>query len=294
MTTIWTLAVHPFDLRRGEPSIHGGCGPGPAYPQVPAMPHRELTHTVQWSPMGAKFGASIFGDTHRVALFGHDSGIGILHASAPIDNLDLPLTILTSTCKWLFASTRVITQGQAIVGFAPYAPYLGCQAPVLRPGTKWLPLQGTVVLPMSAMDLLMGWVRLFAAVGLAAVSNGLFAKCGFKPGAVDGQTAARVGRAVLERLGTRAANEALLGTSVRLVVDWTVVLPYQIGELNLNAGTWTLLVWESQPRNPPPPKLYLQRILEPRIESAPPGPISPALAEMLADVPLLNGEDEDA
>lgn len=289
---IWTLAVHPIDLRRHERSFHDGAAPSPNYPPVGPIPHVELTHTVRWSPLGAKFSEAVFGDATKLALLGHDSGIGLIHLSTPSDNLQLWLTMLTASCKWLFASTTVTTQEQAVVGFAPFAPYLGCHFPVSLPGTRWFPLQGTVILPLSLKDLLMGWLRVFATMGADAVAAAVGKTIGPNLEFIDDGTAARLGRRIAQETGALASEEFVKGMSVSVVFEGTVKFPFQLAEVQVFGGDVRLLGWTRHYSRNFDRDLYVMAPLEPEVGEAPSAePISPSLSALVAGLPLLGDDD---
>lgn len=120
--------VYPFSLCVSK-STHEGALPGPAYPYFKNNRSTDV-HTVMWLPgPWVKKTGSVFGDANVLMLAGHDTGMMIPHVSPIMDNLLLPLTLVTSGCAWPFTSIKSKSEGKGLVGFFPgYAPYIFCDA----------------------------------------------------------------------------------------------------------------------------------------------------------------------
>lgn len=118
-------------------SFHAGALPSPAYPYFDNHCSREV-HTVSWLPgPWVVRTASVFGDFQAMILEGHDTGMMIPHISPIMDNILLPMTLLSSSCTFLFSSSSKKCHGKGVAGFFPaYAPFLYCDAEVSQKPEK--------------------------------------------------------------------------------------------------------------------------------------------------------------
>jgi hypothetical protein len=264
-----TLAVHEWHVRLPHPSIHSGMSPPPVFPPIPMMPHVELPHTVRWSPMGASFTTTVMGDGQCLCQLGNDSGIGVLHVSIPPTNPELVLTILTSACKWVMSSGAVQGNGKALVGWFPIlCPYLFCGKPVPLPMWWAVPLPCTVIISMSLLDLIMGWVRILAAMAISHLVGKLMGTAGGKwlsrqLNVIGGRLGQRLGARIASRFTSRAARslaykfpvmflqtavqDTFKGLTVSLVTGGKLEAPFQLGEYNPWTGEAKVLTSEVNP-----------------------------------------------
>jgi hypothetical protein len=110
-------------------SVHDAALPSPAYPYVDYHRSAEV-HRVSHIPGPWRVATEgVFGDSTRVMLSGHDTGMCIPHISPIMDNLLLPMTLLNSSCAWPFVSFRKQAEGKGLLGFFPLlAPFIYCDA----------------------------------------------------------------------------------------------------------------------------------------------------------------------
>ncbi len=117
-------------------SVHPAALPGPAYPYVDHHTSVEF-HAVSWiSGPWSSLSSTVYGDFHRLTLAGHDVGMMIPHVSTLMDNILLPLTLLTSSCKWPFVShskKAVPESGKEAKGLVAFmygvVPFVHCDEP---------------------------------------------------------------------------------------------------------------------------------------------------------------------
>lgn len=115
-------------------STHSGALPGPAYPYVDYHRSTEV-HTVAFIPGPWKVTIEkVRGDAQDLALSGHDTGMMIPHLSAIMDNLMLPITLVSSSCGWPFVSLKKVAtvdgKDKGLLGFLPLiAPFTYCDDP---------------------------------------------------------------------------------------------------------------------------------------------------------------------
>src|SRR5690606_34515292 len=110
---------------------HAGALPAPAYPYVDHHRSTEL-HDVSWipGPWRKQTKKAILGDGLQIVLSGHDTGMMIPHVSPIMDNLMLPITLISSSCTWPFESFRRCAEKQPMVAFFPaLAPFIYCDDP---------------------------------------------------------------------------------------------------------------------------------------------------------------------
>lgn len=105
-------------------------GPGPTYKPYGNHESREI-HRVSWIPgPWVSKTESVLSDGQVFILDGHDTGMLIPHLSRIMDNLLLPVTLLTSSCTWPFVTAARSVGGKCVVGFFPkIAPFIFCDAP---------------------------------------------------------------------------------------------------------------------------------------------------------------------
>lgn len=269
-----TLAVHEWHFRLPHPSIHSGMSPPPVFPPIPMMPHVELPHTVRWSPMGASFTKKVMGDGQALCQLGNDSGIGVLHISIPPTNPELLLTIATSMCKWVMCSGAVLGDKKPLVGWFPVlCPYLFCGKPVPMPCWLAVPLPCTVIISMSLLDLIIGWVRIFAAMAIAHLFNKLMDTPAGKwlsrqLNVIGGRLGQRLGSRIASRFTSRAARslaykfpvmflqaaaqDTFKGLVLSPIVSGKFEAPFQLGEYNPWDGSSKVLVWDTSPADGTP------------------------------------------
>lgn len=127
---LYVLPVYENSLIISESTHQALLGPGPAY--KPFANHRSFeVHTVTWIPgpwvVKTK---TVLADGQVFMLEGHDTGMMIPHISTMMDNLMLPVTLLTSSCAWPFMTGTRSVGGKCVVGFLPFiAPFNFCDAP---------------------------------------------------------------------------------------------------------------------------------------------------------------------
>lgn len=110
-------------------SVHAGALPGPAYPYFENHRSTEI-HTVSWipGPWVVKT-TKVVGDAQVMVLDGHDTGMMIPHLSPIMDNVLLPMTLLSSSCKFPFILSAKSGEGKGFAGFFPaYAPFVYCDS----------------------------------------------------------------------------------------------------------------------------------------------------------------------
>lgn len=118
-------------------SVHAGALPGPAYPYFENHRSTEV-HPVCWMPgPWVVKTAKVIGDSQPMVLEGHDTGMMIPHLSPIMDNILLPMTLLSSSCTFPFILSAKRCEGKAVAGFFPaYAPFVYCDSEAQKKSDK--------------------------------------------------------------------------------------------------------------------------------------------------------------
>jgi hypothetical protein len=249
--TLPTFATHTINVRLAFiASYHPEIVPPPyTAPVIPTHPFVEIPHINFWGPGASMATPKTLFDNFTPAQMGHDSGIGILHAGIPPGPLT-PVAIATSFCKHVFGVGAVMTEGKPTSGhLPPIINLLQCQAPVPLPIGGLLVIPNTVLVGMSFMDVLMGFIRVAITMAIAFV----FHRLGSGNGRLS-QAWQRVGK-LGERFGGSgfgaALGNALLSTTAEdvakiplgIVMEGKIALPFQIAELDLTNGQFKVFYW---------------------------------------------------
>lgn len=127
---LFVLPVYEHSLIISKSTHQALLGPGPAY--KPYSNHTSVEiHPVTWVPgpwvVKTK---TVLADGQIFMLDGHDTGMMIPHISRIMDNLMLPVTLLTSSCTWPFTTGTRSVGDKCVVGFFPgIAPFIYCDSP---------------------------------------------------------------------------------------------------------------------------------------------------------------------
>lgn len=248
--SIPTFAIHTVNVRLAFLyATHLDIPPPYTAPPVP-LPFVEVPHILFWGPGAAVTSPKVLTDNFTPAQIGHDSGIGIIHVDIPVGPL-CPVAIATSSCKVVFAAGTVLSEGKPTAGhFPPLINLLQCFVPVPLPIGGYLLVMNTVFVGMTALDILMGVVRIAIAIVIALIFNKLgssnsslgqawqwVGKLGQQFG--GGTFAGAMGNALL---GT-AAEDLAKGLILSPIMEGKITLPYQIGELDLTTGQVKVFYW---------------------------------------------------
>ncbi len=245
-----TLAIHTVNVRLAfiyatHPEI-----PAPyTAPPVPTYPFVEVPHILFWGPGASVTSPKTLTDNFTPAQLGHDCGIGVIHVGLPPGPLS-PVNTATSSCKVVFASGSVLSEGKPTAGhLPPIINLLQCFAPVPLPIGGFLLIPNTVIVGMSPMDILMGIVRVAIAIVIALI----FKKLGSSAGKLGkawqwiGEKAAFLGGSGFwTALGNNllsSAAEDLAKIPLGIVMEGKIALPYNIAELDLTNGQFKVFYW---------------------------------------------------
>ncbi|HLT35234.1 MAG TPA: hypothetical protein VK034_03090, partial [Enhygromyxa sp.] len=78
-------------------------------------------------PMYQSFTKNVIGDSNAMALQGHDFGPLAPHFCNPPDNVLLPITWVSSSCKWPVTASSRKHDDKSLCAFSPFvAPFLHC------------------------------------------------------------------------------------------------------------------------------------------------------------------------
>jgi hypothetical protein len=236
-------------------------------------------------PMYQQFTKTVLGDWNAMALQGHDYGPLAAHFCVPGDNVLLPITWISSSCKWPVTAPRRLHNGKSLCVFSPFiAPYLHCHG---RPATEEEPAPaptasreaklgakvrsgmgkvaqnvpgvGIVMLPTGGKTI---WIRLRAldlllAAGAVLWDAALDAVWGRvqngKPSPSRHVSPFRKGDVITAAAVLRHARDKLVGDAAKDVAkniinsvgSGQVAAPFKLAQFDFRTGKLTLWTWES-------------------------------------------------
>lgn len=242
--TMPTFAFHTVNIRLSFLyASHLDIPPPYTAPAVPT-PFVEVPHTCFWGPgAGMAKPDKVLTDGFTPAQIGHDSGIGVIHVDIPVGPL-CPVAIATSSCKAVFAAGTVLSDGKPTAGhFPPLINLLQCTLPVPMPIGGYMLVMNTVFVGMTALDILLGFIRVAIAIAVTLAFKWLGDYTG-KLGKVwswVGKLGERFGTgtwaaAMGNELGKTLTEDLAKGLVLGPIMEGKIALPYNIAELDLSTG----------------------------------------------------------